>query len=197
MPKGIPLSEEDQKQRRREIYRAASGLFLDKGFQETSMREIADAAGMGKSSLYDYFRTKDEILLFVLLELSDELLEQARQVACLELPADRRLRKVMEVDLDFLARNRKVYLKLSLESQKIKPGSQERLREQRYVFQDLVRRIIVEGIEAGIFRKVEPLLCARLLINSMASVMFTSRPTANEKDMLAETLDIFFHGLYA
>ena len=40
-------------------------LFLEKGFQETSMQEIAVASGMGKSTLYDYFKTKDEILLSV------------------------------------------------------------------------------------------------------------------------------------
>lgn len=197
MPKGFPLSHADQAERRRKIYRAATALFLEKGFQETSMREIAAAAGMGKSSLYDFFEAKDDILLFVLIELSDELLDHVTEIAGLKIPADQRLRRVMEADLDFLAQNKKLYLTLSLESQKMKAESQKRLAEQRYAFQDLVGGIIADGIEQGCFRKVEPLLCARLMINSMASVMFTSRPTANEKEMLDETLEIFFHGLYA
>ena len=42
------------------IANASVSLFLTQGFPETSMREIAVAAGMGKSSLYDYFPTKPE-----------------------------------------------------------------------------------------------------------------------------------------
>jgi AcrR family transcriptional regulator len=54
MPKGIPLTEEEQARRRKEIFHASVHLFLSKGFNETSMR-IAEAAGIGKSTLYDYF----------------------------------------------------------------------------------------------------------------------------------------------
>ena len=64
MPKGIPLTQEEQQRRRKEIFSASAGLFLEKGFTETSMREIAHAAGVGKSTLYDYFSSKEEILVF-------------------------------------------------------------------------------------------------------------------------------------
>ena len=37
MPKGIPLTEEEQFRRRKEIFDASVHLFLDKGFNETSM----------------------------------------------------------------------------------------------------------------------------------------------------------------
>ena len=48
MPKGIPLTEEEQAKRRHEIFHQVVGVFLKKGFQETSMREIAEAAGLGQ-----------------------------------------------------------------------------------------------------------------------------------------------------
>ena len=64
MPKGIPLTEEEQANRRHEIFHKVVHVFAKKGFHETSMREIAASAGLGKSTLYDYFKTKDEILLY-------------------------------------------------------------------------------------------------------------------------------------
>ena len=63
MPKGIPLTDEEHARKRQEIFDASVHLFLNKGFNETSMREIAAAAGIGKATLYDYFKTKDDILL--------------------------------------------------------------------------------------------------------------------------------------
>ena len=73
MPKGIPLTEAQQMRRRKEISDASIHLFLDKGFNETSMREIAKAAGVGKSTLYDYFKSKDEILISPHHQLSENL----------------------------------------------------------------------------------------------------------------------------
>ena len=62
MPKGIMLTPEQQEERREEIISVALQLIEKNGFQKTSMREIAILANMGKSSLYDFFKTKDEIV---------------------------------------------------------------------------------------------------------------------------------------
>ena len=96
MPKGIPLTEEEQANRRHEIFNAAVDLILKKGFQETSMREIAEAAGMGKSSLYDYFKTKDEILMFVIEEEGLIVMNQAQAIARLNIPPEARLKQILE-----------------------------------------------------------------------------------------------------
>ncbi|MBE5994976.1 MAG: helix-turn-helix transcriptional regulator, partial [Paenibacillaceae bacterium] len=64
MPKGIMLSPQQQEARREEIIGVALRLIAENGFQKTSMREIAVLANMGKSSLYDYFKTKDEIVVY-------------------------------------------------------------------------------------------------------------------------------------
>jgi len=45
MPKGIPFTEEELEKRRHEIFHRVVKIFLKKGFQETSMREIAEAPG--------------------------------------------------------------------------------------------------------------------------------------------------------
>ena len=64
MPKGIMLTPEQQEERREEIISVAMQLIEKNGFQKTSMREIAILANMGKSSLYDFFKTKDEIVVY-------------------------------------------------------------------------------------------------------------------------------------
>jgi len=45
------------------------------------MQEIADAAGVGKSTLYDYFPTKDYVLLFVFEEELDRFQALAEGIA--------------------------------------------------------------------------------------------------------------------
>ena len=52
-----------QEQRRRQILSAAGRCFADKGFHQTSMAEIAKAAGLSMGLLYRYFANKDALVL--------------------------------------------------------------------------------------------------------------------------------------
>lgn len=195
MPKGIPLTEEEQSNRRHEIFNAAMHLILERGFQETSMREIAEAAGMGKSSLYDYFKTKDEILVFVIEEATLQIMNQAQAIARLNIPPEARLKQIMIMQLHFWQANNNLLWRLSAEAQRLKPKSQQRIQVRRYAYQDLVAAVIQEGISLGHFRPVNTLNVARLLINSMVSVLFTTRPTGSSEEMLIEMVEIFLNGL--
>jgi AcrR family transcriptional regulator len=197
MPKGIPLTEEEQENRRHEIFHKVVNVFVKKGFQETSMREIAESAGIGKSTLYDYFRTKDDILLYFFEDQLNDLTEAAQRIALQNVSADERLRQVMKFHLEFLQANKSLFMKLSLEAQRLKLESQKEIQKRRHTYQDLIRGLIEEGIREGAFRSIDPLLASRMLINTMAPVVFTSRPTGSAQEMLEETMDIFLKGLQA
>ena len=51
--------------RRQELVNAAVELFVKKGFHKTTVREIAKEFGMSMGALYDYIRTKEDILFLV------------------------------------------------------------------------------------------------------------------------------------
>jgi hypothetical protein len=51
--------------RRKEIVNAAVDLFVRKGFHRTTIREIAQKFGMSVGTLYEYIRTKEDILILV------------------------------------------------------------------------------------------------------------------------------------
>src|SRR4026209_1050501 len=54
---------------------AASSLFHERGYEETSIQHIAELADTGVGTLYGYFESKDEILREVLQTERDEALE--------------------------------------------------------------------------------------------------------------------------
>src|SRR5436305_3828792 len=84
-----PLNARNGRQRRRyrtrrlEILRAAGREFRARGFVETGMRDIAEAAELSPANLYNYFQGKDEILFFCQDSSLDRMkaaLDQARRV---------------------------------------------------------------------------------------------------------------------
>ena len=150
MPKGIRLTEEEQARRRREIFDASVRLFLKKGFSETSMREIAGAAGIGKSTLYGYFRTKDDVLVFVVEEELAELERRGRAIARQPGSADERLRRLLHMHLATLVANRSYFLQISTQVQRLHSGRLGGIQARRYAYQDLIRTLVEEGIQEGI-----------------------------------------------
>ena len=57
------VREQKKQQTRKAIIDAAIRLFTEKGFEQTSMDELARAAGVGKGTIYGYFKAKEEIFL--------------------------------------------------------------------------------------------------------------------------------------
>jgi AcrR family transcriptional regulator len=57
------LRETKKKKTRQAFLNAAIKLFSEKGFENTSVDELAKEAGVGKSTIYGYFHTKNEIFL--------------------------------------------------------------------------------------------------------------------------------------
>lgn len=195
MPKGIMLTPEQQAERREEIVGVALRLVAENGFQKTSMREIAVSANMGKSSLYDFFKSKDEIVVYAVEKKMEETMQQVHKIILAEPSPEQCLRKIMQNHLGVPHLYRTVLMWLSTESDYLEEEYRERLQAARYAYQDMIKSVIEHGVDAGIFRKTDADLMARLLINSMLSIVYTSRPSASAEKMLDETMNIFLHGI--
>jgi AcrR family transcriptional regulator len=195
MPKGIPLTEEDQNTRKHEIFNASMSLFLEQGFHETTMQEIARAAGMGKSTLYDYFKTKDDILISFVEDAIFDLTESAKQIAGQDIPPAERLHQVLLAHLKYLMANKEFYNKMTFEVQRLALQSQQRIQIKRHDYQDLICGLIEEAVRGGAFRPVNSLLAARTILYLLTPAVFTSRPTGTPERMMDEALDIFYHGV--
>ncbi len=62
----LTRKEREREFRRNEILAAAVKFFAQKGFEQTTLDEIADAAEFGKGTLYNYFQNKEEIYTAIL-----------------------------------------------------------------------------------------------------------------------------------
>ncbi|HFL3158879.1 TPA: TetR/AcrR family transcriptional regulator [Clostridioides difficile] len=195
MPKGIVLTPEQQAERREKIVAVALSLMAENGFQKTSMREIAVLANMGKSSLYDFFKTKDEIVVYAVEKEIEKTIQQVHRIIDGEPSPQQCLRKIMLNHLRFPEQYRTVLMWLNTESDYLEEEYQKRLKDARYAYQDIIKSVIDNGVTTGIFRKTDTALVTRLLINSMLSISYTSRQLDSSEKMLDETMNIFLHGI--
>jgi len=60
------------------ILSAALNIFLEKGFSNSSIKDIADTAGIGKGTIYEYFKNKNELFIKTINYEIDQRCQQSR-----------------------------------------------------------------------------------------------------------------------
>ncbi len=71
----------DREAQRRRIRRAACEVFAERGLDGTGLSHVAQRAGMGRASLYHYYRTKEALIADLASELLDEEVAAFRKAA--------------------------------------------------------------------------------------------------------------------
>jgi len=68
-------------EKRKEICKTAVKLFVEKGFEKTTIRDIARFTGINSSSIYYYFEDKESILYEILIDIMNDSLKKLRKIA--------------------------------------------------------------------------------------------------------------------
>jgi len=141
--------------RRAEICRTAAQIFRDRGFDATSVSDIARALGLTKAGLYHYFESKEallfEIMSFGLDRVRDEV---AVPVRAIRDPEDR-LRQLIVRHARITTRGQGAVAHLGDEIRALPPASRKQLEERMRVYFDLIRDTLAELKSAGRLRHVD------------------------------------------
>ena len=84
------------------ILDAATAVFIHKGLAGASMQDIADEAGISRTSLHYYFRSKDKLFGTVFEHVVGALISQQRQIINADMPLAEKLKMFVNNSLDFL-----------------------------------------------------------------------------------------------
>ncbi|OGT26446.1 MAG: hypothetical protein A2Z17_05840, partial [Gammaproteobacteria bacterium RBG_16_66_13] len=145
---------------RTDIIQSAAQIFRQKGYHAASMQDIADAVGLQKPSLYHHVSGKQEILAAILDAALDRLIGELQAVVDSELPPQAKLRAAMEAYIGRLTADADLAAVLLLEHRSLEPPLRDAHIERRDRFDRLWRKIVHQGIEAGVFRPVDETIVA-------------------------------------
>jgi len=159
---------------RRKIYEAAMESFREKGFDETTMRDIAAKAGVALGGAYYYFSSKDAIVLAFYREMQDASTSLVGAALAGKKKVKERIRAVLDERLKLLGPNRKFCSALFRHApdgaDPLSPFSEEtRLIREAAVDQ---MRIAVQGGEVKIPADLQPRLPYLLWLYQMALIMY-------------------------
>jgi AcrR family transcriptional regulator len=177
-----------------EILEAASRVFAEKDFHEVLIDEIAEAGGIGKGTVYRYFRTKEDLYFATILHGLDRLDKVLSEALPQEASPARRLHRIATEILSFFWHQRSLLMLLYRDERSLRArGGDLRERHDRLV--RLVQEAIVEGIERREFRGVDPYTAAEMFLGMIRGINIFRRDEDTVEGLAADIVGVFTGGV--
>lgn len=161
---------------RADILKAAATAFNERGYDATSIDDVADLLGASKGRIYHYYRSKADIFLDLHLESLRFLIERVSSISSrLDLPPTKRVHEMClahaSVVMTRISYQKATMLGLSRFLLSVSAPYQDaarlRVNELRDEYENLFVAPIAEGVETGEFRDVEPRFATKPLLGAL------------------------------
>jgi AcrR family transcriptional regulator len=141
--------------RRQAILEAAIGIFAQHGFDAATTDDIARGAGLSKGGLYWHFKSKDDILAAILIQLFDQELGVLQQLLAAEGAVAPRLRQlVAQAVADVLQLERLLPVMLEFYALAARQSDVRQLLQQYYQrYHQLLAKLFEQGFARGEFQQ--------------------------------------------
>ncbi|MBI3690055.1 MAG: TetR family transcriptional regulator KstR2 [Mycolicibacterium aromaticivorans] len=139
--------------RRDELLELAATMFAERGLKATTVRDIADSAGILSGSLYHHFKSKEQMVEEVLRDFLDWLFAKYEQIAATEASPLERLKGLFLASFEAIEHRHAQVVIYQDEAKRLTSLPQfdfveARNKEQRKMWLDLLN----SGVEQGYFR---------------------------------------------
>ena len=139
--------------RRDELLELAATMFAERGLRATTVRDIADSAGILSGSLYHHFSSKEEMVDEVLRDFLDWLFARYRQIVDTEPNPLERLKGLFMASFEVIEHRHAQVVIYQDEAKRLSAQErfayvEQRNQEQRKMWLDLLN----QGVEEGYFR---------------------------------------------
>ena len=159
--------------RRNQLTKAAYKVVGQKGYYDFTIRDIAREAGMSTGLVHYYFKNKEELLLHLLKEINKNILGSLnRSISKAEDPKEK-LNIFMKQAFDLVTSEKDYsYLVIDFWSQVNKNDRMKRANVKLFKsYRDEVAAILTEGVEKGIFVKMEVVYAATVIISMIQGLI--------------------------
>ncbi len=139
--------------RRGELLAIAAGLFATKGFTKTTVRDIADAAGILSGSLYHHFDSKESMVDEILISFQAELFGAYDQILASQADARTKLERAVAVSFEAIDQHRDEVAIFQNDADYL--GGFERfgyLAERNAQSRDVWMTLLTDGVSSGVLR---------------------------------------------
>jgi AcrR family transcriptional regulator len=182
---------------REAVYEGAVAVLIRYGLNGTTMDRVATASGMAKGSLYNCFRSKQELLEFVHERAIAPLREAIDEVIDGPLDAAEKLTTITRMWREYLVKHQAVF-EFLINDQAAKQLLRDTEQTARATGIRQIMAILQQGVHDGTFRQVDVQAVAEMLLHAaigMVEQEFAAGKPRPVDDAVETLIGVFLHGL--
>ena len=196
----------DKAGKKQEILKAAMRIFAQNGVGNTKMADIAVAAGIGKGTIYEYFRSKEDIFAEAYNHIFMETENGIAEILESSIQPEEKLRGLMSVTFKkLLVEDDGAFagIMMAFWSEGVR-NKNERimeiidLKKVYSEFRILISGILKEGISTGQFRNIDPHVTASVIIGALDGILLQyimDKDVFSPEEAIDVLLDSYLNGI--
>ena len=195
----------NKEQKKMEILQSAIYVFAEKGIQKTKMIDIAEKAGIGKGTIYEYFDSKENIFEEAFHSHFGQMELQVTQLAESSSDAVTKLKILMRTTLVdfFIEHGEFAGIMMDFWAEGIRQKDENilgivNLKDMYTMFRGVVSDILQQGIDEGVFKTMNKFAVASAIIGSFDGLLLqwiVDREAINLDSLTNELLSVLIGGL--
>ncbi|MEH7246013.1 TetR/AcrR family transcriptional regulator [Neobacillus niacini] len=178
---GTSLRQKKMAKKKNEILRSASSIISEKGYEKTTMEDIAAQLLMTKGSMYYYFKNKEELLFECHLMILEPSIEKLIDVRNSDLSPLGKMRKVISDYIIFEINEKAMFNVAGKLDQTFSKEFLEKILAKRDEYNHIFDELIQEGIKTEVFQNVDVKMARLIILGALNSVQSWYKPEGKLK----------------
>jgi len=190
---------QDTGEKKDRIVFAALDIFGRRPYEQVKIEEIAEQAGVGKGTIYEYFASKEELFATILEAGFQDYFQELSEAAAEPGPAAARLRAVFARHLAFISQHAAAARIIIGERPATRPELQEAMLGRYVTLSGLIETILREGVSGGEFRPLDTTVAAQAIVGMFSAllvvVLFAGQSREEAETGTEKLVDFCLYGL--
>jgi AcrR family transcriptional regulator len=192
-----PIPVEGKGKRASHIYRVAAEIMCQKGYEATSMNDIAEAAGLTKAGIYHYIRGKEDLLFEIMNYAMDSVDQGIIAHASPVEDAEARLREIIERHCRSVLEGVGALTIVLEEVTALTPAHRRAITARKRAYFEFIRGTLEQLAREGKLREVNPTVAAFSLLGMILwiSRWYRRDGSITTADALRDYVEIGMHAV--
>ena len=179
------------------VKKTAQKLFRQRGYAAVGMRELAKEVGIQAPSLYNHYKSKDDLLREICFDMAFQFFAAFDEAVITEEKFQRQLKAVIKAHIGVIAANLEASEVFFNEWMFLEQPHLGKFKKLRFEYEMKFRDIIDKGIEKGDFKVMNSKLIAFAIFSALNATydLYNSNENLTQEEIANDISDLLLKGL--
>lgn len=183
--------------RKTEIINVAAKLFKEKGYSAVTMRDIAQAMDIKAASLYNHIKSKQEILVLIVIEIAEEFTNTMNEVVNSNETTIKKIERIIQLHIDITLRDANALACLNNDWMHLADAELTYFIKMREDYEENFRTIIKKGIDEGEIKNlnIEVIIFSTLSTLRTLYLWYGKKKSPNPTVLKSDMIKVLLNGI--